>query len=97
MKQAGHGVIKNFGGEEERERDPLDSPTAWSWPDTREGSLPSKGLNVNATPARSRSSWTMSTEPWFSKGIWELSESIRTVRKMGSKNNVQNGQILKND
>lgn len=52
---------------------------------------------MNVTPARSRSSWTMQTEPWFRKRIWELSESIRTVRKMGSKNNVQNGQILKNE
>lgn len=86
MKTVGNGISKNFGKrEKERERYPLNSPTGWSWPDTREGSLPSKSLNVNVTPAWSRFSWTMPTESWFCKGIWELSESIRTVKKNGNK------------
>lgn len=43
------------------ERHSLYSAVAWSWPDRREGSLPSsKGLNVYVSPIRKRCSWMFS-------------------------------------
>lgn len=87
-KKVGNGVPKTFG-ERKGERDPLDSPTVCSWPDTREGSLPSKGLNVNVTAAWSRCSWSRAS------GLWEDQRTPCRTGRFWRKNGLRRNLWMK--